>query len=220
MEFVKNLSLFRRTGGLENQIDEFLDQLAQAALVFKLAVKTYLAEGPTPDFEEKLHQVNTLESRGDQLRRTIEADMYAHMLIPDARGDVLGLLENLDSILNLFQGALWDFAIETPEIPDTLHLGYQTLAEMSVMAVESLVLASRGFFRSIETVGDHMHKVLFYEKEADKVSTRLKRNIFATELELSRKTHLRYFAEKIDSIADRAEDVADRLVIYTIKRKV
>jgi uncharacterized protein Yka (UPF0111/DUF47 family) len=87
-----------------------------------------------------------------------------------------------------------------------------------VQAAESIVLASRAFFRNIESVGDHMHKVMFYEKEADKVSTRLKRAIFSSALPLYHKAHLRNFVEHIDNVADRSEDVADRLAIYTIKR--
>ena len=89
-----------------------------------------------------------------------------------------------------------------------------------MQAVESLVLASRAFFRNIAAVSDHMHKVMFYEKEADKVSTKLKRAIFASDLPLSHKVHLRDFVEHIDNVADRAEDVADRLTIYAIKRTV
>ena len=61
---------------------------------------------------------------------------------------------------------------------------------------------------------------LFYEKEADKVSTKLKGAIFATDLPLSRKAHLRNFVEHIDNLADKSEDVADRLSIYTIKRTI
>ncbi len=64
-----------------------------------------------------------------------------------------------------------------------------------------------------------MHKIIFYEKEADKVSTTLKRSIFDGDLDLARKLHLRHFVEAIDNIADRAEDVADRLAIYAIKRR-
>ena len=67
-------------------------------------------------------------------------------------------------------------------------------------------------------VTDHMHKVLFFEKEGDKVSTRLKMAIFAGELDLAHKAQLRNFVEHIDDIADTAEDVADRLAIYAIKR--
>ncbi len=216
----KSMALFRRTRALESEIDEYLDKLSRAGLVFQHAVKLYMAGGATDEFDEKLRHVNELESDADDQRRAIETQLYAHTLIPDSRGDVLGLLENLDTVLNLFEGALWGFSIETPDVPSEFHADYEALTEMAVQSVESVVLASRAFFRNIEAVSDHMHKVMFYEKEADKVGTKLKRAIFASDLPLSRKAHLRSFVEHIDNIADMAEDVADRLAIYTIKRTV
>ena len=220
MALMKNVALFRRTKALETEIDTFLDKLSESALLFKNAVQVYLAEGRTEEFEEILGHVNELESAADGLRRSIETQLYAHTLIPESRGDVLGLLENLDAVLNLLEGALWGFSIETPDIPPQFHRDYEALTEKSIRAVESIVLASRAFFRNPGAVTDHMHKVMFYEKEADKVSTKLKRAIFGSDLPLSHKSHLRHFVEYIDTIADRSEDVADRLSIYTIKRTV
>lgn len=218
-EIARSLNPFRRTRELEQQIDEFLDNLSQSALLFKRAVEIYLADGVTPEFEDKLHQVNELESNSDKLRRSIETQLYTETLIPESRGDVLGLLENLDSVLNRCEGGLWAFSIETPEIPSEFNADYEVLTEQAVQTIEALVCASRAFFRNIDAVADHMHKVMFYEKEADKVSTKLKRAIFASDLSLSRKAHLRNFVEHIDNLADKSEDVADRLAIYTIKRK-
>ena len=216
----QHLSLFRRTRALATEIDTFLDKLSESGLLFKRALQVYLAEGCTAEFEEKLHSVNRLESHADKLRRSIETQLYAQTLIPESRGDVLGLLENLDSVHNLYEGALWGFSIEKPDIPAQWHADFQALCEQAVLAVESIVLASRAFFRNLEAVDDHMHKVMFYEKEADKVSTKLKRSIFASDLSLSHKVHLRSFVEHLDNLADRSEDVADRLAIYTIKRTV
>lgn len=215
----KALSIFRRTRELEGEIDEFMDNLAQSSLAFRRAVQIFLAEGRSNEFDEKLSQVNELESRSDDLRRAIERKLYIQTLIPESRGDVLGLLENLDSVLNCFEGTLWGFSIENPDIPAHYHDDYMALAEQVTSAVEALVLASRAFFRNAEMVGDHMHKVIFYEKEADKVSTKLKRQIFDSDIDLARKWHLRHFVELIDNIADRSEDVADRLAIYAIKRR-
>ncbi len=220
MELTKNISLFGRTRALEGEIDEFLDHLSESSLVFKAAIKTYMDEGYTAEFEQRLQDVNKMESEADHLRRAIEIKLYAHTLIPESRGDVLGLIETLDHLLNLFEGSLWAFSIEKPDIPKDYHADFMSLTEMSVQAAESLVQASRAFFRNIEAVSDHNHKVMFYEKEADKVSTKLKQAIFGSDLELSRKTHLRNFVEHIDNVADWAEDVADRLAIYTIKRTV
>ena len=171
MALSKPLSILRRTRVLEGEIDEFMDNLSQSALAFKRAVKIFMVDGRSAEFEEKLGQVNALESRTDDLRRGIERQLYTQTLIPESRGDVLGLLENLDSILNLFQGTLWGFFIENPDVPEELHGDYEALVEQASSAVEAIVLASRAFFRNVEAVGDHMHKVMFYEKEADKVST-------------------------------------------------
>ncbi|MEE8505781.1 MAG: DUF47 family protein, partial [Kiloniellales bacterium] len=112
----KDVSLFRRTKALENEIDAFLDKLSESAMLFKRAIQIYLADGATAEFDAKLQAVNRLESEADKLRRSIETQLYAQTLIPESRGDVLGLLENLDSVLNLHEGALWAFSIETPDI--------------------------------------------------------------------------------------------------------
>ncbi len=220
LEFKRDLALFRRTRSLELEIDRFLNQLSESGLLFKSALHTYLREGASEEFERKLQQVNALESQNDSLRRSIETQLYEQTLIPESRGDVLGLLENLDSVHSLLEGALWQFSIETPAIPESLYPLYGDLTDAAVNALESLILASRAFFRNIEAVGDHMHKVMVHEKEADKIGTKLKRKIFGSDLPLYEKAHLRNFCEHIDNVADRSEDVADRLAIYAIKRQI
>ena len=95
---------------------------------------------------------------------------------------------------------------------------YENLASASVRSVDHLVLAAHAFFRNPHGVSDSIHKVIFFEKEADKISTTLKRAIFQSDLEIAQKIHLKSFVEYIDNVADRAEDVADRLSIYAIKR--
>lgn len=220
MSRMNKLRLFGRTKDLESQIDKFLDKLSESTVMFRLGVRTYLKEGANGEFEQKLKAVNTLESEADALRRIIEKELYTHTLIPDARGDVLGLIENLDHVMTLYEGVLWAISIEKPDIPEDLTSGFRKLTNMVVQAAEALVLAARSFFRSPHAVGDYNHKVMVYEKEADKISTQLKRDIFDSDVELAHKMHLKNFVEQIDNVADWAEDVADRLAIYAIKRTV
>jgi uncharacterized protein Yka (UPF0111/DUF47 family) len=87
-------------------------------------------------------------------------------------------------------------------------------------SADTLVHAIRAFFVEAKAVKDHLHKVLYYEKEADRIGDNLKRKVFRMDLELSKKFHLRYFALHIQNVSDRAEEVADRLAIYTIKRTI
>ena len=218
IQLKRSFSVFRKTHALETEIDTFLNQLSESGLLFKRALDNYLLEGSSETFKRMLHDVNAQESNNDGLRRSIETQLYSQTLIPDSRGDVLGLLENLDSIHNLLEGALWQFFIEKPTIPEELRAQFATLIDASVDALEALVQASRAFFRNIDAVNDHIHKVMFFEKEADKAGTALKQAIFALDLTLAEKIHLRDFCEHIDNVADRSEDVADRLSIYVIKR--
>lgn len=215
-----NLHLFRRTKQLEQQIDSFFDKLSESSVVYRLAVRLYLREGPNDEFQTRLERINELESEADALRRDIEKQLYSNTLIPDSRGDVLGLIETVDQLLSQFEGSLWAFSIEKPQIPEDFLEDYRKLTNMVVKAVDELALGGRAFFRSPHDVPAYNHKVMLYEKEADAISTKLKKAIFGSDLELSKKLHLREFVEHIDNIADLAEDVADRLAIYAIKRIV
>ena len=212
--------LFKKTRYLENQIDDFLDCIDESAVIFERAIKVYLEDGYSEDFEGYTNQVNAVETKGDVLRRNIEAQLYEQTLIPDLRADVLKLLEDLDNLINIMQANCYRFAIEKPEIPAEYVKEFSRLTETVMRSVDSIVMSARAFFRNITAVRDHNSKVLIYETEADQISTKLKIQIFSSDLPKVEKIHLRYFAERIDELANEAEDIADSLAIHTIKRSV
>ncbi len=216
----KIVTLFNKTRVLERQIDDFFDKVSEAGLVFSRAMEMYLAVGASDEFESLLQQEADIEGKGDTLRRNIEMELYAQTLIPDLRGDVLRLLEDMDRLMNVYEGNLYRISIQQPDVPEQFHAGYLELTRTVVTCVESVVMAARSFFRDINAVRDHNARVIFHETEADKISTRLQRAIFSSDLPLDRKMHLRYFVERIDDLANAAEDVADTLAIYAIKRRV
>jgi predicted phosphate transport protein (TIGR00153 family) len=216
----KKITLFNKTRILERQIDDFFDKVAEAGLVFSRALEMYLTVGVCDEFDALMKQVADIEGKGDTLRRNIEMELYAQTLIPDLRGDVLRLLEDMDKLINGYEGNLYRISIQQPEVPEQFHSGYLELTRTVVTCVESVVMAARSFFRDINSVRDHNARVLFHETEADKISSKLQRAIFTSDLSLERKMHLRYFVEKIDDLANAAEDVADTLAIYAIKRRV
>lgn len=220
MALSRKTALFGRTRALERQIEEFLDSVSEAGLLFLRALKIYMTDGVSDDFAETLRDINETESRADELRRSIEAQLYEQTLIPDLRADVLSLLEHMDRLTGMFQNNCYLFSIEKPDIPEHFKRDFIGLGETSVICSDSLVMAARAFFRNIEAVRDHNHKVIFYETEADKICTKLKTAIFGSDLPLERKLHLRYFTERVDEAANAAEDVADELAIFTIKRSL
>jgi predicted phosphate transport protein (TIGR00153 family) len=205
---------------IEKQIDAFLDQVSESGLLFREGIDDYL-NGNASAFEEKIAHIYETEHKGDALRRSLEEQLYSQTLIPESRGDVLQLLENLDALLDRFKGAFFRFDIERPEIFPEFQTDFKTLTKCVVEAVESTVRSARAFFKEIATVADHMHKVSYWETESDKASTRLQRAIFQKkDLPLAQKMQLRDFVRHVDKIADRAEDVSDMLSIYVIKRSL
>lgn len=208
----------KKTKKLETQIDEFLDKILSGSLQFKQGVKYYL-ENLNDMFEKSLNEIATTENSADDLRKTIETKLYLHTLIPEYRGDVLGLLESVDKVMNKSKETIFQFSVEKPNILPEFTGLLMELTNTSVTSVEYMVYAVRAYFSDYQKVRDNINKSVFYEKEADILADKLKRNIFANQnLGLAEKIHLRYFTYHIEQIADSAEDVCDRLSIAVIKR--
>jgi predicted phosphate transport protein (TIGR00153 family) len=212
-------TLFKQTKELTVQIDDFLDAVSEGILVFRKGVADYLS-GDLERFQQDYDAISALESRADDLRRAVEGHLYRYSLIPESRGDVLALLESMDDVIDTAKNTLSLFLVERPEMIPELTKEWRGLADTATNTAEAVVLAARAFFRDPHSVNDHLHKVYFHEKQGDKIAMDLKRKIFDTDVDLARKIHLRYFTLNIDMVSDAAEDVADRLSIYAIKRTV
>ena len=217
---LRSTSLFGETKKLEREIDEFVDILSEVGLVFKSIIPTYLSSSANGKFDEMVEQVKLMESKADKITKEVEHTLYEETLIPDARSDVLRVLEHLDEVIGMYQGNCYHFSIQKPNFPKEFHDDLIDLTETVVNCVEAICLTVRSFFRDIKSVRDNAHKVTFYEKEPDIKFSSLARKIFDSDLSLDKKMHLRYFVEKIDRICDQAEDISDEIQIYAIKRSV
>lgn len=213
--------LFRKTKEMESKIDDYLDLVIRGGLLFKEGLKYYLSD-EMDAFDERLASIDSLESEADELRREIENRLYTQTLIPESRGDVLGIIENTDAVLNVAAETLMMFSVECPQFPTDLHQVIRDLGDASVSCIEELITTIRSYFRDVERVRDGTNRVLFFEKEVDTIADRIKRKIFHEDAidHLSLKMHLRDCIEDIENISDTAEEVSDRLSIAAIKRSV
>jgi predicted phosphate transport protein (TIGR00153 family) len=211
--------VLKTTKFVESQIDTFLDVVSDSALLFQLGVEDYLL-GRTAQFEERLNLIRENEKKADDLRVAIERYLYERTLIPENRGDVLAILENTDEVVDNIKDSLMQFSIEMPTIPQDLNDLWLQTTRASTAAVEQLIFAVRSFFRDLGAVNNYIHKVYFFEREADHIGEKLRRQIFSLDIDLALKSQLRWFAIHIEQISDYAQAVCDRLSIYTIKRQL
>jgi predicted phosphate transport protein (TIGR00153 family) len=212
-----------KTRALENEVERFFDCISKSALVFKEGIKDYLSSGPESEpFLQRIEQIGSLEHEADELRRDVRFKLYSQMLIPDARGDVLSILENSDNVIDTAKKVLNQFYIEQPNIDKYLHEDFLKLSEATTAAVDEMVKACRAFFKELSLINDFINKVYFYEGEADNYEDQVKKKAFQTDptQKLSHKIHMRYFAEKVALLSDQAEGVAERLSVYSIKQGI
>lgn len=211
--------LFRNTNQLINELDRFISVVDDSVIVFKEGVLNYL-NNEFEQFQSNLQLITTLEDRADEIKRSIEADLYKNSLIPEYRGDVLNLIDKIDDLADTCKENLYQFDIEVPKIPMEMKDDFIQLTEASLLSVKEILPAVRGFFHQSEEVKERINKVYFYEKEVDKIAYRLKRKLFkdVKMLKFSEKIHLRYFALHIQQISDIAKKVADIVNILIMKR--
>jgi len=209
--------LFGKTRLLESQVDEFLDLITKGTLCMREAIRSYLS-GDDEDFQSRLTMIGDYERKADELRRSTESMLYTYSLIPESRADVLGLLENLDNVIDRAKQIVQEFDVQQPDVEIGYLDLYVQVTSKSVKAVEQVVDAARAFFRNESRLRDCINKVDFFETEADRAGLRLKKQIFQSDLDLARKQHLRYFADALESLSDIAQEVSEQLAIASIKR--
>jgi uncharacterized protein len=200
-------------------INKFLNCIDQSLLLFKDGVKNYLYKN-TGNFSSNLQSLANCEMESDVLRREIENTLYTQSLMPQLRGDIWRLLEEMDNLIDQAKKNLFQFDVEMPNVPAELIPDMIKLTQISTSAAESVIPAAKSYFSEPVNVTEKIHRVYFFEKETDVLADVIRRKIFREmpELKLSEKFHLRYFTLHIESISDIAEKVADLLTIMAIKR--
>ncbi len=218
--FDVKISLFSRTKELERKIDVLHDKITEVAMVFKKAVNVFLKEKRSSEYRKLSKEIKIIEHDADSLRREIENRLYSQNLIPDLRGNVLELVENLDKVINEFDEVAHKFYIEQPDIPQKYHERFKELVSQVCECAENLAIASRSFFRDVTVVRDYAKKVYWLEHESDQTTASLKEAVFDSDMELAHKLQLDSFLSEVADIADLAENCVDQLLIYVIKRDV
>ncbi len=203
---------------IQVELDEYLDSLHAITLDMRKAIEAYLNHD-MGEFSRLFVQINELEHRLDRLRRDIEANIYGQRLLPDTRGDILGLLENLDKIPNRMQSTTREIKLQNPQIPERLNQSLIELADRGVQIVLVLIRVIRAFLVSPHDVKEGVKQLSDHEHEGDLIEEQAEALTFEdTSLELAHKMQLHRLIERLGSICDMAEDMGDRIMISSLKR--
>jgi predicted phosphate transport protein (TIGR00153 family) len=184
-------------------------------------MEIYLQRGTGEDFSFVVGRTHRAESRADDLRRAIEREMYAKALLPESRGDILGFLENLDRIPNRAETILFTIAAARVEVPTTMRDGVRALLSRTAEATDALLQLARRVFARDSAPLPLIELVDEKESECDFIERQLIEQVFRSEgLGDLERLMLREILGELGDLSDLAENVADRLMIMSLKRRV
>lgn len=213
----------RRERRVRKLLAEYCQHWIACIGAFREAWNTYLEQGTGDAFDFKVAQTHKLESRTDDLRREIELDLYSKALLPESRGDILGLLETVDRLLSEIEWALYEIQLQEIVIRDEIRPNFQRLVNVACECCELVNEGLRILLVEGRSAGviELSHKVDALESESDHLERALIRQVFKiAELRTGDKLLLKNLVMLLGRVTDRAENVADRLTLVSVKRRV
>ncbi len=211
---------FNQSKLLAEEIELYLLCMSNSSLIFFEGIKDFFDE-EKEFLEKRRKEISRIEKEADNYLKSIRQKLYAFRLIPDSRGDVLELLDNMDDLVDVAKQTLLQLYIEQPNTLSSSKDDFLEMSRLSKYAVDELVRGVRVFFLNPGELDEFVKKVYFYEKEVDKLEEKIKRRVFSLqEVDLAQKVQVRYFVEKIALLSDKAEEIAKNLLIYKIKRNI
>jgi len=210
--------LFKKQYEIEEKLHQYLRCMEDMILLYQEAYPSYFSN-QMDSFNQQVRELGKLEKRMDSLGQDIQINLFAQSLMPDSREDVLWLLNTLDNIPSLLKHSLRDIQIEKPVFPEPLHGFFNQMLTKTSLTVNAMVRATDALFADLRAVRLLTEEVSRQESEVDKIERKLLEAVFDDQqLELAHKYQIKRIIQYIGSVSNSAEDVADAILIFAIKR--
>lgn len=213
-------SFWRKQDTVEKMLDRYFDQCDVCLDAFENGFATYLDAGQGEAFEAAVQKTHEAESAADDLRREIELTLYGKALLPESRGDLLGLLETYDQLPNMAQTVLFALRCQRIVIPSELLEGYKSLVRLNLQAYYAVRKTVDELFHNPKVILYTAKEVDAKESESDRAERLMICNIFDTKMHTGDKLMFKELVLLIGHISDLAEKTADRVAIIAIKRQI
>lgn len=214
--------VFKKEHQVERLIFEYLKQIESCQDNFVKALNACLLNGAFCDnFEFYIKQTHKYESRADDIHLEINNLMYGNALIPESRGDLLGLLEAIDSIPDLFEKILYTIEMQRLTVPESIISEIEELVRISLECCDLMARQAVALFKKTEGIRELMQTIDVNESHCDHIERKIVTQVFdAPDIEPVEKLQIKELIQLIGDISDRADHVSRRINILSLKRRV
>ena len=212
--------LFKKEQQVEELIFKYLENLKMTQEHFEKAMDCYFDFGPGDECDFLITQTHKFESRADDIRNEIITLMYAKVLIPESRGDILRLLESIDQILTHFETVLFIIQAQQLQVPDFIVPDLRELLYVSLESCDLLIRQVEGLFNKNEDIKTLVFEIDSHESRCDHIERQIITQIFESDLDAFQKIQLKDLVIQMGEISDQADRVSRSTYIISIKRRV
>ncbi len=211
---------FRKQKQVESLIHRYLADLKKTQESFAQALEACLDKSKSDLFDSFAEKTHRFESMADDVREEIKTLMYSKVLIPESRGDVMGLLENIDEIPRYFELILNIIQTQKLSIPDFIAPEVRELVRVSLKSCDLMVLQVEDLFVKSTLIRELVSIIDEKESQCDRIERGLITDIFNSDLDPFLKLQLKELIVYIGDISDQADRVSKRINIISLKRRV
>ncbi len=213
--------LFRKENRLMELIFKYVETLGRCRESFAEAMQgCVLHEEICQDFEFYLKQTHKHESRADDLREEINDLMYGDTLIPDSRGDIVELLQELDKIPHVFEIVLHMIQTQKLRLPGFLLPDIKELIRISLECCDLVISQVSAFFKKDAGLRALSNTIDTNESHCDHMERKIITGLFESGLDPFQKILIRDLVAQIGRISDQADRVSKFINILSMKRRV
>jgi predicted phosphate transport protein (TIGR00153 family) len=204
---------------VETAIEEYLLVVEAAMSTMSEAFDIYFAEGLCEKFRSLVEKTHEHEHAADLKRRAIESAMYGKSLIPESRGDILGMLEAIDLVPGKCESVLYQVWMQNMSIPAEFTDHIRQLVAVNLESGRALCQTMRELFIRVKNVHGGATMVSESERQSDGIERTLIKQIFSSQIDKVDMILLKELVLEIGAISDLAENAAERLMIISVKRQ-
>jgi hypothetical protein len=165
-------------------------------------------------------QTHKFESKADDIREEITTLMYGKALLPESRGDIMKLLEEVDVIPRVFERVLYMIKTQKLSIPDFIVPDIDKLVSVSLASFDLMLKQVENLLKRRQEIRSLVSTIDYNESECDHIQRRMITRVFDSDLDPFLKMQLKELIFCIGEISDQADRVSKRINIISMKRRV
>lgn len=201
-------------------LEQYLSVVDATMDNFSEAFQYLLENGIDEHFKVLGSKTHKKESNADDLRRSIELEMYQKSLLPESRSDILEVIELIDRIPSRAESLLSMFHTQHTELIDEIKEDMNELLLLSTETVKHVITITHSYMKHDININEIARQIDNNESVGDHLERKMVKAIFAKNMDSGEKILQKEFVLELGEICDLCEAVKDKLVITNIKRSI